>query len=476
MKFENSIAPAIKGLFPSFPAFKKAVSVSIFLFISLISRSQAVTEIITDFNGYWKSSAATPNAIKPDNSHNLLAFRYNGILYSTGVNNEVLASRGESFQPADFWSLPVSGLSGTITSNTKVGLGALYDGVYGGASNPSPAWGIDRYLTDGIKGLNIGTCIANLPVGTMSFPIVNIQPASIGDGIPDILVTQIADPSGSFDRYEFTDANGVRVGNYKDIVFTNIIPVGTWTADFYEAAQNPLILTAGFTQTDRPIRLWAADLSDLGITAANYAQTRNFRITLCGNSDVAFVAYNNTAINLQNPLPVQFESFNVSGSKNNVRLDWKTVSEQNADRFVIERSGDGVSFTSIGSMAAKNGIANAYTFFDKAPLPGKNYYRLKQLDKNKNFKHSVIIAFSSQNKKLNVYPNPAKDVLHIEHGTASGDEMIYLYSSAGVLVKQVKVLKNETVSKLYLTGLPAGTYVACYEIKDTRNVHTFVIR
>ncbi|MBO9681180.1 MAG: T9SS type A sorting domain-containing protein [Flavisolibacter sp.] len=476
MKFENSTAPAIKRPFPSLPAFKKAVGVSVFLFISLVSRSQAVTEIITDFKGYWKSSAATPNAIKPDNSHNLLAFRYNGILYSTGVNHEVLASRGESFQPADFWSLPVSGLTGTITSNTKVGLGALYDGVYGGASNPPPAWGIDRYLTDGIKGLDIGTCIANLPVGTMTFPIANIQPASIGDGIPDILVTQIADPSGSFDRYEFTDANGVRVGNYKDIVFTNITPVGTWTADFYEAVHNPLILTSGFTQTDRPIRLWAADLSDLGITAANYAQIRNFRITLCGNSDVAFVAYSNTAINLQNPLPVQFESFSASGSKNKVRLDWKTASEENADRFMIERSGDGVSFTSIGSIAAKNGIANAYTFFDNAPLPGKNYYRLKQLDESKNFKHSAVIAFTSQNHKLKMYPNPAKDVLYIEHGAASGDEMIYLYSSAGVLVKQVKVLKNETVSKLDLNGLPAGSYVACYEIKNTRDSHTFVIR
>jgi hypothetical protein len=476
MKFENSFAPAIKKAFHPLIALKRAVSLSVLLSVSVVAHSQAVTEIITDFNGYWKSSASTPNAIKPDNSHNLLAFRYNNILYSTGVNNDLLAVHGESFQPGDFWSLPVSGLTGTVTGNTKVGLGALYDGVYGGASNPTPAWGIDRYLTDGIKGLNIGTCIANLPVGTMSFTIANIQPAAIGDGIPDILVTQIADPSGSFDRYEFTDANGVRVGNYKDIIFTNITPVGTWTADFYEANQNPLTLTPGFTQTDRPLRLWAADLSDLGITAANCSQVRNFRITLCGNSDVAFVAYSNTSINLQNPLPVQFESFNVSAGKNNVRIDWKTASKQNADRFIIERSGDGVSFTSIGSVAARDGNANTYTFFDSDPLPGKNYYRIKEIDKNKNFRYSAVFAYSSRNTKLNVYPNPAKDVLYIEHGPASGDEVIYIYSAAGSLVMQVRLSKNEIVSKLKLGGLPAGSYFLCYQDEKIKDAHTFVIR
>lgn len=476
MKFENSVAPAIKKAFQPLLAFKSAFSLFVLFFASFAAHSQAVTEVVTDYNGYWKSSSSAPNAIKPDNGHNLLAFRYNNTLYSTGVNNDLLSAHGESFLPGDFWCLPVSGLTGTIVGNTKVGLGALYDGVYNGPSNPTPTWGVDRYLTDGIKGLNIGTCIANLPVGTMSFSIANIQPAAIGDGVPDILVTQIADPSGSFDRYDFTDANGVRIGSYKDIVFTNITPVGTWTADFYEANQNPLTLTPGFTQTDRPLRLWAADLSEFGITTANYAQIRNFRITLCGNSDVAFVAYNNATISLQTILPVQFESFTISGDKSKVQLDWKTTSEQNADKFIIERSGNGVAFTSIGSVTAKNGAFNAYTFFDNDPLPGKNYYRLKQLDKNQSSKISKVLIYTSNVGKLNLYPNPAKDVVYVEHSNAIGNEMLSVYSSTGTLVKRVKALKNETFSRLPLNGMPAGTYFLCYGTETSKEVQSFVIR
>jgi len=81
-----------------------------------------------------------------------------------------------------------------VTSNTKLALGQLYDGVDNGASNPAPVNSLALYLTDGPNGLNLGTGIANLPKGDLTFRVTNINPAAIGDGIPDILVTQIADP------------------------------------------------------------------------------------------------------------------------------------------------------------------------------------------------------------------------------------------------------------------------------------------
>ena len=60
--------------------------------------SQAITEIITDYGGYFKSGATSINTVKPDSSHNLLAFTFNGIRYSTGVNNTILSSNGKVFK------------------------------------------------------------------------------------------------------------------------------------------------------------------------------------------------------------------------------------------------------------------------------------------------------------------------------------------------------------------------------------------
>ena len=193
--------------------------------------AQAVTEIVTNYNGYWRTGTSAVNPVKPDNHHELISFSYNGTRYSTGVNDGLLTSRGLAFSPGLYNALPMTNIAGAANGNTKIGLGALVDGVANGAG-PAPSRTLGPYLNDGTNGLDLGTCVANLPSGTMFLSVSNIQAAKIGDGIPDIVVTQIADPSTSYDSYEFTDINGVRIGSSLNVVLNTISPVGQWVADF----------------------------------------------------------------------------------------------------------------------------------------------------------------------------------------------------------------------------------------------------
>lgn len=280
---------------------KVVASFVAFLLMVPAVRAQSVSEIITTYNGYWKTGVGAVNPVTPDNHHDLLAFTFNGVRYSTGVADAVLEANGDSFEPGFFRALPMHNINGTPNGNTKVGLGAMIDGVFNGPGAVPPSRGLAQYLVDGVNGLDIGTCVANLPAGTMFMPVTQVEVENIGDGIPDILVTQIADPSSQYDRYEFTDINGQRVGNYVDIVLTNITPVGNWTADFYEATGST-ILGSSFTQTNRALRLWAADFSAFGINASNIQDIAYFKITLNGNSDIAFVAYNTTTVTVEQVL------------------------------------------------------------------------------------------------------------------------------------------------------------------------------
>lgn len=267
------------------------------------SRSQAVTEIVTNYGGYWRSGTSSVNPVKPDNHHELISFTYNGTRYSTGVNDALLTANSLTFSPGQYTALPMTNIAGAANGNTKIGLGAMVDGVFNGAG-PAPSRTLGPYLNDGANGLDMGTCIANLPAGTMFLSVSNIQAANIGDGIPDIVVTQIADPSTSYDSYEFTDINGVRVGSSLNVVLNTISPVGQWVADFYEATGST-ILASGYTQTQRDIRLWAADFTTFGINASNIANIAYFKINLSGTSDIAFVAYNTTSITIQAVLAAQ---------------------------------------------------------------------------------------------------------------------------------------------------------------------------
>lgn len=281
---------------------KGSLALLMFADVPASIRAQAVSEIITNYNGYWKTGTAAVSAVKPDNHHNLLSFSYNGTRFSTGVNDSLLALQGNVFTAEKYQALPLQNINGTPTSNTKIGLGAMADGVANGPGATAPSRSLGQYLNDGTNGLDLGTCIANLPAGTMFLSTSNIQSSKIGDGIPDMLITQVADPSGSsLDSYEFTDINGVRIGSSLAIVLNNITPVGQWIADFYEATGST-ILSSVFTQTQRDIRLWAADFSSFGLNASNIGNIAYFKITLNGNSDIAFVAYNTTTITVQQVL------------------------------------------------------------------------------------------------------------------------------------------------------------------------------
>jgi hypothetical protein len=281
---------------------KGSLALLMFAGVPVLIRAQAVSEIITNYNGYWKTGTTAVSPVKPDNHHNLLSFSYNGTRISTGVNDALLTSHGDVFTAGNYQALPLQNINGTPTGNTKIGLGAMVDGVANGSGATAPSRSLGQYLNDGTNGLDMGTCIANLPAGTMFMSTSNIQSSKIGDGIPDMLITQVADPSGAFlDSYEFTDINGARIGNSLDIVLNNITPVGQWMADFYEATGSTII-GPSFIQTQRDLRLWAADFSSFGLNASNIANVAYFKITLNGNSDIAFVAYNTTTITVQQVL------------------------------------------------------------------------------------------------------------------------------------------------------------------------------
>src|SRR5688500_18850853 len=106
--------------------------ITLVLLSSSLIAQYRINEIVTDYNGFWKSESGAVNPVKPDNSHNLLSFSYYGRRISTGVADSVLQSRGLSFISGDYRALPVQSITGAVTSNTKIGVGEKYDGVTNG--------------------------------------------------------------------------------------------------------------------------------------------------------------------------------------------------------------------------------------------------------------------------------------------------------------------------------------------------------
>ncbi|MDX1937050.1 MAG: hypothetical protein SFU21_08025, partial [Flavihumibacter sp.] len=270
-----------------------------------------VTGIITDFGNYWNTNTTTNNSIRPNTSHHLIGFTYGGVNYSTGVNNTSLSNNGVSYTAGVFKALPAI-LNGTTSGaslfivapsekdgNTAIGLYTHPD-----IKNMT----IQNVLSDGLNGLDLGTGYTNLPVGsTSNFTINSISTSKISDSEPDILVTQIADPSTSaFDTYRFLDAGSNVVGNSITVDLSKIASLGSYYLDLFPVANGTTFNVAkpnaapsvSGVNTTRNIRLIAFKLSDFGINGSNYSQVKTLQITPSGVSDMAFVAYNANAINV----------------------------------------------------------------------------------------------------------------------------------------------------------------------------------
>lgn len=262
-----------------------------------------VSRVHTDFGGYWQSATGANSAIQPNNSHNLLAFRVGSTTYSTGVNDALLTSKGVTFTQQKFQALPVASVP-TVNINGSsnpivIGVGSRYGGGDGNVSPMPVTSDLNTYLTDGIQGLDLGTGIYNIPGGIeLKYSVSNIHASKIGDGIPDLVLTQIGVPPGSNvnDVYRFYDANGNTVGNSVSINVANIPVVAQIHMKFYTPT-NPPTYNAGL-YGDRDLRLVTYDFSAFGINAANIGNIVGFGQVLSGASDQAFVAYNSSSVTI----------------------------------------------------------------------------------------------------------------------------------------------------------------------------------
>lgn len=123
--------------------------------------------------------------------------------------------------------------------------------------------------------------------------------------------------------------------------------------------------------------------------------------------------------NVNSPfLPIELSQFNAKKEGTKVLLNWETSSEINNAFFGIERSSNGIEFEELAQVAGAGNSSEPlyYKAEDLSPLSGISYYRLRQVDTDGSFSYSKIIALEDfrNNSELNIYPNPTKELLHLQ--------------------------------------------------------------
>lgn len=158
-------------------------------------------------------------------------------------------------------------------------------------------------------------------------------------------------------------------------------------------------------------------------------------------------------------LPIELLSFDAVVNGAVVDLHWSTAHEQNNDRFVVERSGTDNDFVEIGEVEAvgNSQTTTHYGFVDRAPLPGLNHYRLRQVDDDGQWEHSPVrtVMMSTDAATVHLFPNPGHDELEI---LVANDRMAqaHLIDPTGRIVMDEPLTDGRLV--LSTSSLPCGIY------------------
>ena len=169
------------------------------------------------------------------------------------------------------------------------------------------------------------------------------------------------------------------------------------------------------------------------------------------DEDVSY--YRNTT-----PLPVELTYLRGEMTEEGTLLQWQTASEQNNKGFEIQRSTDDQEWKTLDFVSGNGTTAEVsnYTFTDREPFNGKNYYRLKQIDFDGKFEYSPIINIitgEADRKTVSIFPNPIQNELNIIDGQGQAT----IYNVIGQSVKSFSIL--QTPFLINTSDLPKGQYI-----------------
>ncbi|MEO6917363.1 MAG: InlB B-repeat-containing protein [Chitinophagaceae bacterium] len=171
-------------------------------------------------------------------------------------------------------------------------------------------------------------------------------------------------------------------------------------------------------------------------------------------------------------LPVTWLSINAEKSGEKALITWSVASETNNKDFVVERSADGSSWTSLGVVnGALNSLAPIkYHFDDANPASGINYYRVRQrdLDGKSTLSKLVMLSWGSVSK-MTVYPNPVtNNILNLRLMRASTIQVIDNFG-------KTVLTKSYATPGLYMINLQ-GLSKGVYTISSGKDISTIILQ
>lgn len=315
--------------------------------------------------------------------------------------------------------------------------------------------------------------------GLLNFPVIT-QAVITNTSTGNLQLTGYA-PAGSTIEFFLSDKTVAGFGQGQTYLFT-VLEGGTLAAAANGTTASILDgdtktgsytgLVNGLDQGNETVAqrfLFNIPLSTLtaGQRSSLISSTARLTATATVNGSTTSEFSGNILIKQNAPLPVQLASFSAKAVGQDAQLMWRTVQELNNDHFVIERSFDGKTFSSVSQIQGQGTTTAAtdYRFTDvqagiKA-LGQVAYYRLRQVDTDGTTSYSTVqaLSFVKAGASISLYPNPASTSATLDLSSLPvGSYQVTMVDAVGRVVRQAHYEAGVT-STLSVQELPTGSYL-----------------
>lgn len=193
-------------------------------------------------------------------------------------------------------------------------------------------------------------------------------------------------------------------------------------------------------------------------------------LVLAGQTGTEFILGSTS----NNILPIELISFDAFQADRVVNLKWITASEVNNDYFTVQKTKDGLTWETVGTVdgAGTSTEVKSYSLLDSNPYTEVSFYRLVQTD----FDGTVVysdwksVALMSD-QAISIYPNPTKDNIVVRLNDLNTTAQLSVSDAMGTILSSSST--DQVLNKIELPN-EQGIYFLRIEINQQVEIRKVV--
>ena len=198
------------------------------------------------------------------------------------------------------------------------------------------------------------------------------------------------------------------------------------------------------------------------------------KITFTVDTNSSSKAANRFMIILNDKSILPVTNLNLKGKviNHHSTLNWSVETENEVSNYSVEKSKDGIHYSTVYALSANNKNNSQYSYTDQDKVSGNIYYRIKMTDTKGSILYSNTIEMNDdKNEDIIVYPNPAINNITVQSKATDGVLSISDFSGKVYLTHPVK--SNTTSMDIH--DLKQGIYTVTIQTEEGKKTTSVLV-